>query len=44
MTIKVNESEVIGRRDRGRPYTRWLGRVKKACNARPLVSSVEKVM
>ena len=41
---RVSESEVEGRRDRGRPCTMSLHRFKKACDARPLDLRDAKVM
>jgi len=41
---RLEECEVEGRRDRGRPRTRWLDGVKKACNARSLELREAKVV
>ena len=40
----VDDSDLEGRRDRGRPCLRWLGGVMKTCNARSLELINTKVM
>ena len=36
LTKRVHDSELEGRRERGRPCTMWLDGVKNACNATSL--------
>ena len=44
LTERIYESDVEGRKDRGKYCTMWRDRVKKACNVRFLELSDSKVM